>query len=188
MPNAHPRPWHRGSTFSDGLRVPMCRERRAVWRARLTMFRRGRKITPLFEDIGLAMLRRLSTDGRLDPSHRTLADDAGCDPRSVQRALIAFRQCGLVLWVRRIARDGWRTSQISNSYALAIGELPAIPVAACDRQPVRATLKDRFIPMQRAVPDVMDCEKAKSALMRVAASRQAALVLGRTPRSRWALG
>jgi hypothetical protein len=139
LSSPHPHPWRRESVFGDGLRIPMCRERRAVWRARLTMFRRARRITPLFEDIGLAMLKRLGTDGRLDPSHRTLAEDIGCDPRSVQRALVAFRSCGLVLWVRRIARDGWRTSQISNSYALAIAETPAIPVPACDRQRVRET-------------------------------------------------
>jgi hypothetical protein len=126
MPNAHPRPWHREARFGDGPRIPMCRERRAVWRARLHLFRRARKITPLFEDIGLAMIRRLGTDGRLDPSHQTIADDTGCDPRTVRRALVAFRSCGLALWVQRLVRDGWRTSQASNAYALTIGESSAV--------------------------------------------------------------
>jgi hypothetical protein len=122
----------------------MCRERRAVWRARLHLFRRARKITPLFEDIGLAMLRRLGTDGRLDPAHGTLAGDVGCDVRSVQRALAAFKTCGLVLWVRRLVRAGWRAEQISNSYVLAIGNPPAIPAPACDRQIARPTVQKSF--------------------------------------------
>ena len=62
-----PRRYRRNSHYGDGLRIHMDRERRAVWRARLHMFRRGRKITPLYEDIGLAMLRRLGANGRFDP-------------------------------------------------------------------------------------------------------------------------
>jgi hypothetical protein len=31
----HPRPWRRGSTFGPGRRVPLDREQRAVWKARL---------------------------------------------------------------------------------------------------------------------------------------------------------
>ena len=170
MPRVHPRPWHRGSVFGEGFRLPLCRERRAVWRARLTMFRRARKITPLYEDIGLVMLRRLGTDGRLDPSHQTLAEDVGCDPRSVQRALIALRACGLVLWVRRLARDAWRCSQISNSYALAIGETPAIPTPACDRQRVRQTIKIVRSIVQPELPWAI-IKAARESLAEVAAIR-----------------
>lgn len=148
MPNPSPR-WHRNSVFGDGLRQPLDRERRAVWRARLVMFRRVRKITPLYEDIGLAMLRRLGIDGRLDPAHATLAEDVGCSPRSVGRAIQAFKKCGLVLYVRRIVRDGWRTSQTSNSYALATGASPPPIIAptrrfACDGQQGRGTRTQAF--------------------------------------------
>jgi hypothetical protein len=172
MPTSHPHPWHRHSRFGDGIRIPMCRERRAVWRARLTMFRRARKITPLFEDIGLAMLRRLGTDGRLDPSHQTLANDVGCDPRSVQRALVAFRSCGLVLWVRRLVRDGWRTAQTSNSYCLAIGEPPTIPAPACDRQRVGQTRLESF-PLPASPAEVSD---ARAVLARRRAAVEKALL------------
>lgn len=172
MSNAHKRPWHRDSVFGVGIRVPMCRERRAVWRARLVMFRRARKITPLHEDIGLAMLRRLGSDGRLDPSHQTLADDVGCDQRSVQRALAAFRTYGLVLWVRRLVRDGWRTAQSSNSYALAVGTLPAVPVPACDRQTGGQTLKTEIPPMPPASPGAI------AAAQRALAERRHAIEAG----------
>ncbi len=159
MPNAHPRPYHRGSIFGEGPRVPMCRERRAVWRARLHLFRRAKRITPLFEDIGLAMLRRLGTNGRLDPSHATLADDVGCDPRSVQRAVQAFRDCGLVWWVRRIVRDGWRACQTSNGYMLRVGELPANPRVACNRQIVGETRKIKDSPVQPLAMMVTERER-----------------------------
>ena len=174
MPNAHPRPWHRGSHFGDGPRVPLCRERRAVWRARLVMHRRARKITPLFEDIGLAMLRRLGSDGRLDPSHDTIADDVGCDARSVRRALVAFRSCGLVLWVQRIVRVGWRAAQTSNAYALTIGEKPPF---SCGGQLGRGTRKKESTPVQRPALEVSPQaqREAAAALARVAAARAGAV-------------
>lgn len=173
MPNAHPRPYHRGSIYGEGPRVPMCRERRAVWRARLHLFRRAKRITPLFEDIGLAMLRRLGTDGRLDPSHATLADDVGCDPRSVQRAVQAFRDCGLVWWVRRIVRDGWRACQTSNGYILRVGEPPANPPPACNRQKVGETPQESF-PLTPASPQ--EVAAAQAALARRRAAVEARLL------------
>lgn len=173
MPTS-PRPWHRASHFGPGPRVPLCRERRAVWRARLVMYRRARKITPLFEDIGLAMLRRLSTDGRLDPSHQTIAADVGCDARSVRRALVAFRSCGLVLWVQRIVRDGWRAAQTSNAYVLTIGEKPPF---SCGGQLGRGTRKKESTPVQRPALEVSPQaqREAAAALARVAAARAGAV-------------
>jgi hypothetical protein len=175
MPNAHPRPWHRGSLFCDGPRVPMCRERRAVWRARLNLYRRARRITPLFEDIGLAMLHRLGTDGRLDPSHETIADDVGCDPRTVRRALAAFKACGLVVWVQRLVREGWRVLQTSNAYALTIGEPPAIPGPRTGGQIVRGTLNQAFSTLQAPVLTASEAERraAQTGLNRTAQRRQA---------------
>ena len=124
MLNPHPRPYHRGSVYGDGPRMSMCRDRRAFWKARLNLFRRAKKLTPLYEDIGLAMLRRLGTDGQLDPSQQTIAEDVGCDARSVRRALVAFRSCGLVIWSCRMVRAGWRAVQTSNAYVLTLGEPP----------------------------------------------------------------
>lgn len=64
------------------------------------------------------MPHAISTDGRCDPGHDTLADDAGCCARTVRRGLDALRALGLVMWQRRIVRAGWRTSQTSNAYLL----------------------------------------------------------------------
>jgi hypothetical protein len=177
MTKAH----HRSSSrYGDGPRMTMCRERRAVWRARLTMFRRARKITPLHEDIGLAMLRRLGADGRLDPSHETVADDVGCDPRSVRRALAGLKAFGMVLWVNRIVRAGWRVAQTSNAYMLTLGE-PASILAICSGgQRARLIFKKESISCQKPALEVSAEERkaAQEMLAAVAEARRKALGLG----------
>jgi hypothetical protein len=184
MPTAHPRPWHREALFGDGPRIPMCRERRAVWRVRLMLFRRARKITPLFEDIGLAMLRRLGADGRLDPSHQTVADDVGCSPRTVRRALAAFadKAIGLVFWIQRLVRDGRRVEQTSNAYVLTLGNPPAIPALTPGGQIGRGTRRTEIISVQQDAAQRWAAEvspearqEARAALARIAAQRQAVI-------------
>jgi hypothetical protein len=68
------RRYRRNSIFGDGHRVPLDRERRAVWKARIEMHRRAGRLTDGHAFVALALVRRLGTDGRLDPSHATLAD------------------------------------------------------------------------------------------------------------------
>lgn len=143
MPS-HPRPWHRGSEFGDGARVPLCRERRAQWRARVELFRRAGRLTALHAEVGRALLRRLAVDGRCDPSHATLATDAGASPRTVRRALDAFAACGLVTWTRRLVRAGWRAAQTSSAYILRVGDAAPIQGPRCGGQADRGTLLDKF--------------------------------------------
>jgi hypothetical protein len=54
------------------------------------------------------------------PSHETLADRANCCVRTVQRALEAARDLGLVTWVERRVRAGWRWLRTSNRYTLTV--------------------------------------------------------------------
>ena len=171
------RRYRRNSIFGDGHRVPLDRERRAVWKARIEMHRRAGRLTDGHAFVALALVRRLGTDGRLDPSHATLADDAGESLSTVQRALRALRAVGLVLWVRRLVRDGWRAAQTSNAYLLTLGESPAIHGKPCDGHRDRGTLKKVFIPMQPSRPDVSDADRqaAQMALATVA-SRRAGLI------------
>jgi DNA-binding transcriptional MocR family regulator len=70
--------------------------------------------------VGGALIRRLGTDGQLDPSHDTIAADVGCSARTVRRALGALRQLGLLSWQRRLVRIGWRVLQTSSAYALSV--------------------------------------------------------------------
>jgi hypothetical protein len=130
----HPRPWHRGSIFGEGPRIPRDREQRAVWKARLGLFRRAGRLTALHVEVGLALLRRLGTDGRCEPAHDTLARDAGCGVRTVQRALAALRDCGLAYWVNRLVRAAWRAEQTSNAYILTLGPAPDFPANRCGGQ------------------------------------------------------
>jgi hypothetical protein len=113
----------------------------------------------------------------LDPSHQTIADDVGCDARSVRRALVAFRSCGLVLWVQRLVRTGWRAAQTSNAYALTIGEPPAIPGRCSDGQTGRETQRDRISTVQPLAPAVTPQAQrdAQAALARVATERERAI-------------
>jgi hypothetical protein len=167
------RKWHKDSVFGDGPRVPMCRERRAVWKARLDMLERAGRITPAFEKIGRALLRRLGGSGQCDPSHETLAADTGKDPSTVKEALKRLRELGFVWWVRRLIRAGWRTEQTSNAYVLTLG-LPQ----HCEAEIPRPTKKLRFCTasgLESALPDVpYEAQRAAQvAVEAVGARRQA---------------
>jgi DNA-binding transcriptional MocR family regulator len=152
----------------------MCRERRAVWKARIEIQRRGGRITDGEAYVGLALLKRLGQDGRCDPSHQTLADDSGESVSTVQRALKALLACGMVSWMRRLVRDGWRASQTSNAYLLTLGETPEIPALHCDVQTGRETRQDRLSSMQAAAAESSPAaqREAQAALARVRAQRQ----------------
>ena len=152
MPNAHARPWHKGSLFGPGPRRPLDREQRARFRYLLNMHRRARHLTPLAEIVGNVLVKRLSVDGQCDPAHDTIAADAGCCARTVRRALDALKALGLVVWQRRIVRAGWRTSQTSNAYILALSANPEpAPIRAkcCGGQSGRETRKIKDSPVQQ---------------------------------------
>lgn len=149
--SAHPRPWHRGSSFSEGLRHPLDRERCAQWKARLEMHRRAKKITAAEAYVGHTLLKRLGTDGRLDPAHQTLADDAGVSTSTVQRAVKALHDCGLLSWIRRVVRTGARVAQTSNSYLLTLGRPPAFLANRCECQHGLQTREIEFQAVQQPV-------------------------------------
>ena len=114
--------------------------------------------------------------------------------RTVRRALAALAGCGLVRWVRRLARDAasrWRATQVSNGYALSLGDAAARPAGqgwaqgawawisapratACGGHVGRATRKEEaFQDADRAT--VADAEAARAALAMVAARRATAI-------------
>src|SRR4051794_12593658 len=190
----HPRPWRHGSVFGDGHRVPMDRERRAVWKARVEIHRRAGRLTDGGSYVALALIKRLGADGRCGPSHETLAGDSGESVDTVKRALKALHKLGMVDWLRRICREGRRVWQTSNSYLLWPGQ-PANPVMAlaeklatcCEADSARGTTKVEIYkglpkdPADRRVFDVPteDRLQALAALQEVAQRRLAALWQGR---------
>lgn len=121
-PLPHPRPWHAGSLFSAGPRCPLSPGQRALWLARLVALRRARRLSPAEELVGRECLRLLGADGRLDPSHETLAGRAGVGERTVRRALRKLAEARLLTWERRLVRrpGAWRAEQTSNAYALLL--------------------------------------------------------------------
>ena len=179
----HARPWHRGSVFGDGHRMPMDRERRAVWKARVEIHRRAGRLTDAGSYVALALLRRLGTDGRCDPSHQTLADDSGKSVDTVKRALKAMQKLGMIDWARRVCREGSRVWQTSNSYLLWLSQ----SVFRCEGDSARETRKVKFNivlpkePTDRVVFDVPteDRLNALQALAKVAQRRLAAIWKGR---------
>jgi hypothetical protein len=115
--------------FGDGPRRPLDREQRARFKFLLHTHRGVGRITAAGEDVGLALLKRLSAGGQCDPCHATLADDAGCCERTARRATNRMREVGLLRWQQRLARAGQRTVQTSNAYLLLTPAGAVLPVA-----------------------------------------------------------
>ena len=143
--------WHRNSVFGAGPRRPLDREQRARFRFLLNAHRRARRLTPLTELVGSALIRRLGTDGQLDPSHDTLAADVGCSARTVRRALATLRQLGLLSWQRRLVRTGWRVLQTSSAYALSIDGTQPHTGGQCGRETRKLSIKPIMNPLGLAL-------------------------------------
>lgn len=110
--------WRRDSIFGDGPRAPLDRNGRARFRFLVEAHHRAGRLTRAARDVALALLQRHGQDGRLDPSHATVAEDAACCERTVRRACEALHGLGLLRWVRRLLRDGPYVEQTSNAYEL----------------------------------------------------------------------
>jgi len=170
----HPRPWRRGSLFGDGPRRPLSADERRIWLARAELERKARRLTALHVDVAGALLKRLGVEGQCDPAHATLAEDAGCDPSTVLRAMNALREVGLVTWERRLVRRPWpaggrgatRAEQTSNAYELLLPDRPVAPREErrcsavgrrpdCDRQDAGET-PSQFI--LRGLPELTEAE------------------------------
>jgi hypothetical protein len=180
----HPRPWHRGSVFGDGHRVPMDREKRAVWKARVEIHRRAGRITDGHSYVALALLKRLGSDGRCDPSHETLSTDSGESLDTVKKALKALYGLGMVDWLRRLIREGTRVRQTSNSYLLMLGQRAGVPANRCEADSARGTPKVEIYkglpkdPTDRRVFDVPTEDRLRALAALQDAGRQRAAALG----------
>jgi DNA-binding transcriptional MocR family regulator len=99
---------------------------RLIWQA----YRDG-KLTRAFL-IVLLELPRFAGPGGIYPSHAALASRARCSVKTVQRALQAARELGLVSWSHRHVRAAWRALRVSNAYVLT-GYRSASPTDIVDR-------------------------------------------------------
>jgi hypothetical protein len=147
----------------------------AQWKARIGLLRKAGKLTALHAEIALALARRLGVDGRLDPSHATIAADARAGCRTVRRALARLSELGVLRWVRRLVRDGSICAQTSNSYELLMGGAASAAVRIGDGQVGRATLKEVFSSATQATKEAVN--EALAALAAVRTRREAALAV-----------
>jgi hypothetical protein len=118
-----------------------------TWTNRVWQERHARRLTFAQKDVLLTLAGYRVRGGVIQPSHETLAARAGCCVRTVQRALEAAREIGLVSWCERRVRSGWRTLRASNRYTLAV------PIAPCEPRPATTGLKVRAI-FKRKIPSV----------------------------------
>lgn len=117
------RKWRKGSVFGDGPRVPLDREQKAQFKAKLGLQRRPGRVTQAAEKVGLILVGKIGNDGTLCPSHATLAALAHVEVSAVKRGLERLRLCGFLDWTRRLVRSaatGWRCEQTTNAYVLRV--------------------------------------------------------------------
>ena len=90
------------------------------WIARVWSEFRAGTLTRTYRDVLLTLQTFRGNGGLICPAHATLADRAKCGVRTVQRALRQAERLGLVLWVERRIRRGWRWLRTSNVYHLSV--------------------------------------------------------------------
>jgi hypothetical protein len=165
--------------FGTGPCVPMDREARAVFKAKLQLQRRPGRLTIATAAIGRVLVDMLGPDGRLDPSLATIAERARVSVATVKRALAQLRECGFVTWTRRLIRDaasGWRTEQASSAYVLSVPATEVYSEAHFD-PPV---VKKFIISVQLLATIPREASKAaREGLASIAASRSRSLGLAR---------
>lgn len=177
------RRWRQESEFGPGPRHALCRERRARFLWLAGQHRQHKRLSACGHDVAEALLKALGDDGKLDPSHATIAARARCHVDTVVEALKRLRLLGLVQWTRRLVRDAlskWRTEQTSNAYVLLTpAENPENCRRACDPEKpggVRSILLKKVA--QEAGRMVFEPaeghEAARVALVRIAQERQQA--------------
>jgi hypothetical protein len=96
------------------------------WAARVGHEHNAGNLTAAFYRVMIA-LRSFRGRGGIFPSHAEIAKRAKCDVRTVERALKHGQTLGLVSWIERRVRVGWRSLRTTNLYRLL---LPAGPVKA----------------------------------------------------------
>jgi DNA-binding transcriptional MocR family regulator len=135
------------------------------WTHRIWQERHARRLTFAQKDVLLTLATYRVRGGSIHPSHETLAGRVGCCVKTVQRALEAAREIGLVSWCERRVRSGWRMLRASNRYALTVPDTPSAPRHATAGLSGRTIFKRKIlsVPSTPAVP-LMDRAEAREAL------------------------
>jgi hypothetical protein len=95
-----------------------------TWCGYVRRAHRDGHLTRHWRDVLLELHSYRGAGGIAWPAHATLAERAECCVRTVQRALEAARDLGLVSWTARRLRAGWRSLRSSNAYRLERPQTP----------------------------------------------------------------
>ena len=99
----------------------------SAWFSRVYREYEAGNLTPLWRDVLRALGRFDACRFGIFPSHEFLARRARCSVRTVQRALQAAKNLGLVEWTAQRVRAAWRLLRGSNRYVLKTPEVPVQP-------------------------------------------------------------
>jgi hypothetical protein len=94
------------------------------WRDRVWQEFRAGNLTRAYRDVLLTLATFRGAGGLICPAHATLAGRAQCSVSTVRRALAQGFRVGLVSWMERRIRAGWRWLRTSNAYRLAVPDGP----------------------------------------------------------------
>ena len=180
MPKSDRR-WHRNSIFGDGPRVRLDREQRAQWKAKLQLQRRPGRLTIGTADVGRALCNMLGNDGRLDPSHATIATRAGVHISTVKRALEQLAEFGFLSWTRRLIRRAWRCEQTTSAYVLMTPQAAPLFNAPSLNQTKKTYSLKMNVAGEASAAEVLaglDIAAAQAALLRRRLAVEAALMAG----------
>src|SRR3954454_18393010 len=108
-----------------------------TWCGYVRRAHRDGHLTRHWRDVLLELHGYRGTGGIAWPAHATLAERAECCVRTVQRALEAARELGLVSWSHRRRLVGGRSVRSSNAYRLERPQTPLQPVPGRRRPYVR---------------------------------------------------
>src|SRR3954465_4707639 len=95
-----------------------------TWCGHVRRAHRDGHLTRAWRDVLIELHAYRGRGGTAWPAHATLAERAACCVRTVQRALEAARELGLVSWTARRLRAGWRALRSSNAYRLQRPQKP----------------------------------------------------------------
>ena len=98
-----------------------------TWTGRIWREFHAKTLTRAYRDVMSTLHSYRGRRGLAFPSHETLASRAGCKVRTVGRALKHARTLGLVSWVKRRVRQGWRSLRTSNLYWMGVPDTPVDP-------------------------------------------------------------
>jgi hypothetical protein len=108
---------------NSGVRRPAFGE---AWERRIGAEFDAGNLTRAYRDVMRALPTFRAMGGDLFPSHEAIGKRAQCSTRTVGRALAIGRDLGLVHWMPRRKRVGWRSLPTSNRYFLNVPRPPVV--------------------------------------------------------------